>query len=157
MAKLLMPVLSQFIGLFMAIVFLVPVHATNLFVTSPSTGVAIHGFDPVAYFDKHAAVIGIDGLEAEWSNVYWKFANAANKERFLESPLSFAPRFNGYGAYSVAQGRLAEGNPHIWIIYENKLLFFYSVEDRREWIKNPEKLSKLGNENWEKLSFTLSR
>lgn len=156
-----MPVLSQFMGLFMglimAVVFSAPSHAINLFVTSPSTGSAIHGFDPVAYFDKHAAVMGIDGLEAEWSNVYWKFSNAANKERFLESPLTFAPRFNGYGAYSVAQGRLAEGNPHIWIIYENKLLFFYSAEARLEWIKNPEKFSTLGNENWKKLSLTLSR
>ena len=153
MAKFLMPVSS----LFLALAFSYPVYAYNLFVTSPSTDHAIHGFDPVAYFDKNAAIIGVDGFEVEWRNTYWKFENAANKERFLESPATFIPQFNGYGAYSVAKGRLAEGNPNIWAIYENKLLFFYSVEARNEWIKKPVQYTRTGEDNWKRLRLTLSR
>lgn len=153
MAKFLMPIVS----LFMMLVFSAPVYATNLFVISPSTGVAIHGFDPVAYFDKNAAVIGLEDLEVEWRNTYWKFENQANKERFLDSPQTYAPQFNGYGAFSVAQGRLVEGNPYVWAIYKNRLLLFHSLEARNAWIKNPDEYNKLGQRNWKKLRATLSR
>lgn len=152
-AKFLMLVFS----LFTVLAFSYPVYAFNLFVTSPTTGIAIHGFDPVAYFDKNAAILGVDGNEVEWGGTYWKFENAANKERFLESPKAFVPQFNGYGAYSVAQDRLTEGNPNVWAIYENKLLFFYSLEARDKWIKKPIEYTELGENNWERLRMTLSK
>lgn len=153
MAKILMTLIN------LSIVFLLaaPVQSANLYVTSPSTGVAIHGFDPVAYFDKNAAVMGVEGIEAEWSNTYWKFENVANKERFLDSPQIYVPQFNGYGAYSVAIGRLSEGNPHIWAIYNNRLLLFHSLEARKAWVENPVKYQNLGEQKWKDLRATLPR
>jgi len=157
MIKFLKCVVGLFIGALMASDVRSQGQPSEFFITNPSTGVAIYGFDPVAYFDKHAALMGINGFETQWANAYWKFTNAANLERFRESPATYAPHFNGYGAYSVANGRLAEGNPLIWAIYQGRLLFFYSVKARDEWAKDPAKFMQSGDENWKSLRATLAR
>lgn len=130
--------------------------ANDKFVADPVTGMAIYGYDPVAYFDQHAAVPGREDIEAVWANSYWKFSSEANRERFLDSPEIYAPLFNGYGAYSVAHGRLAEGNPLIWIIYGKKLVFFHSPEARSKWLETPQKFYEQGELVWKDLRKTLA-
>lgn len=149
--------LKLVLGLFMAAGFSGQARAFDLFVTGEINGVALYGYDPVAYFDKQEAVMGKNELEARWCGAYWKFDNEANRDRFLEAPEVYAPMYNGYGAYSVSKGRLAEGNPMIWAIYKNRLVLFHSVEMRSEWLQNPPKFIQAGDENWESLKKTLTR
>lgn len=130
--------------------------ASDQIVSDPVTGMAIYGYDPVAYFDQHEAVPGMDGIEAVWADAYWKFSSEANRERFLDSPQTYAPLFNGYGAYSVAQGRLAEGNPLIWLIYDRRLIFFHSPEARSKWLEAPQKYYEQGQLVWKNLRKTLT-
>ncbi len=59
-------------------------------------GVAIQGYDTVAYFTQRKAVRGSPDFEVKWKNVTWRFASAENRARFKGSPERFAPQFGGY-------------------------------------------------------------
>ena len=157
MVKSLKIVVGIIMGLFMASTSLLHAQVSEIYVADPRTGVAIFGYDPVAYFDKQEAVLGLHAYEAEWRGAYWKFANAANRERFIEAPETYIPLFNGYGAYAMANGQLAEGNPIIWVIYANRLILFHSAEARTLWLDNPPQFIEAGLLNWQKLKLTLSR
>lgn len=157
--------MSQFIirllGLFVAFTLISanPTFAvtSQMFVKSVTTGIALHGFDPVSYFIDHKAVPGHERFELEWSENYWHFKSAANRDRFAEAPEFYIPRYNGYGAQAVSVGRLAEGNPLIWAIFENRLFFFHSVEARNKWVQNPQVNIDSGVLNWKRLKLGLAR
>ena len=130
---------------------------SDIYVTNPSTGIAMHGYDIVSYFTQQQAILGQDSHEVEWDGNYWRFTNSANADRFLDAPQAFLPQFNGYGAFAVASGRLADGNPLIWALYENQLFFFHSVSARNEWVLNPTNYVEGGRLEWKKLSRQLVR
>ena len=130
---------------------------SDIYVINPSTGIAMHGYDVVSYFTEQEAIVGLDNYEVEWDGNYWRFTNSANADRFLEAPHAFLPQFNGYGAFAVASGFLADGNPKIWALYENQLFFFHSVNARNKWAENPTSYVDGGRLVWEKLSSQLVR
>ena len=59
-------------------------------------GIAIKGYDPVAYFTEQRAIIGSDELEHEWQGARWRFANAKHKEMFAATPERYAPQYGGF-------------------------------------------------------------
>ena len=130
---------------------------SDIYVTNPSTGIAMYGYDVVSYFTEQQAIVGQDSFEVEWDDNYWHFTNSANADRFLDAPQAFLPQFNGYGAFAVASGRLVEGNPMIWALYENQLFFFHSVSARNEWALNPTNYVEGGRLEWKNLSPQLVR
>lgn len=130
---------------------------SNIYVTDPSTGIAMHGYDVVSYFTEQQAIVGQDSHEVEWDDNYWRFSNSANADRFVDAPQAFLPQFNGYGAFAVASGRLADGNPLIWALYENQLFFFHSVSARNKWALKPTNYVESGRQEWKKLSPQLVR
>ena len=71
---------------------------TDMIVADPLSGIAIFGFDPVAYFVEGRARAGERGHEAIWSGVAWRFCSEANRIAFLRNPDVFAPAFGGYDA-----------------------------------------------------------
>ena len=152
------------LGIFVAVLLVVAVNPRNsvattsdIYVINSSTGIAMHGYDVVSYFTEQQAIVGLDSFEVEWDGNYWHFINTANADRFLEAPHAFLPQFNGYGAFAVASGLLADGNPKIWALYENQLFFFHSVNARNKWAENPTSYVDGGRLVWEKLSSQLVR
>ena len=59
-------------------------------------GVAIKGYDPVAYFTLNRPVKGQNEYQFEWNNAKWLFANKEHLAMFRESPDKFAPQYGGY-------------------------------------------------------------
>ena len=49
-------------------------------------GVAIRGYDPVAYFTESEPVKGSVVHTADWNGARWKFATAANRALFIADP-----------------------------------------------------------------------
>lgn len=120
-----------------------------------STGFAIGGFDPIAYFTDRRAVEGRQDCEWEWRGVTWRFANSGNLAAFREHPEIYVPEFGGYGAMTIARGYTAPGNPRIWALRNDRLYLFYSAEDQRLWQEDPDRWIDLANKNWPKLRETL--
>lgn len=61
-----------------------------------SDGVAIKGYDPVAYFTERKPVKGSDKYEYVWMGAKWRFASAVNRDMFQKQPEKYAPQFGGY-------------------------------------------------------------
>jgi hypothetical protein len=59
-------------------------------------GVAIKGYDTVAYFTLGQAVKGKSKFEYNWHDAKWRFASAANRDLFAADPEAYAPKYGGY-------------------------------------------------------------
>src|SRR5207248_3817916 len=76
---------------------------TERVVVDERTGLAIHGFDPVAYFTEAAAAIGREELELPYAGAVWRFRNAGNRTAFAERPDIYMPQFGGYDPIVLAR------------------------------------------------------
>lgn len=59
-------------------------------------GIAIEGYDTVAYFTENAAIKGRPEFRFRWKNAEWHFASAENKNLFADNPRKYAPQYGGY-------------------------------------------------------------
>ena len=98
--------------------------------SSQFSGLAIHGYDPVAYFSLTQSAVGtpqpraIPGkasISAEWNGAKWAFSSEENREKFLADPQKYAPAYDGHCAYGVSKGGKVPANPNLWRIVDGKL------------------------------------
>jgi len=99
-------------------------------VADPASGIALFGYDPVAYFTEGRPVLGKRLFEAEWGGAAWRFASAANRAAFLSAPEVYAPQFGGYDPLAVARGRAAAGHPQVFAVLRDRLYLFRSPDAR---------------------------
>ena len=59
-------------------------------------GVAIKGYDPVAYFTEGEAVKGKSKFSYSWNEAKWYFVSEANRDLFASDPERYAPQYGGY-------------------------------------------------------------
>lgn len=89
-------------------------------------GVALHGFDPVAYFDQHKPVKGTPDNSYTYQGVTYEFASKAHMETFQKTPDKFVPNYGGFCTTAVYEGVKADADPHVYAIHDGKLNVFYS-------------------------------
>ena len=111
-------------------------------------GVAIDGYDPVAYFSESRPVEGSKQFTTDWMGARWRFANADNRERFLAEPERYAPQYGGYCAYAVSQGGTANIDPEAWAIVGDKLYLNLDPKIQERWQADRDRYIQLANENW---------
>jgi hypothetical protein len=111
-------------------------------------GLALGGYDAVAYFTESRAVAGRAEFEHEWDGVRWRFASAAHRDRFAKEPERFAPQFGGYCAYAVSQGYTASADPEAWSVVNGRLYVNYSRSVRKTWEKDAAGFIRQGEANW---------
>ena len=61
-----------------------------------AAGVAIHGYDTVAYFTEGRPVAGQRAFQYSWRNAKWLFASAGHLKLFQENPEKYAPQYGGF-------------------------------------------------------------
>lgn len=107
----------------------------SLFKYKPN-GIAIRGYDTVAYFTQGKPVMGNSEHVTEWMGATWQFASQKNLNSFIENPESYAPQYGGYCAYGVSQGYLVKIEPDQWTIVDNKLYLNYDEDVQDKWVKD---------------------
>jgi YHS domain-containing protein len=119
------------------------------FVNIDGAGVAILGYDPVAYFSEGAAVKGDSRFTAQWQGATWHFASAANRDAFAAAPESYAPQYGGWCAFGATEGYAAETDPvEAWTIVDGKLYLNWDKDVKSQWSQDiPGNLSK-SESNW---------
>lgn len=108
---------------------------SGLFGYKPS-GVAIRGFDTVAYFTDDMPVEGSENFTTEWQGATWKFASQQHLDMFKENPEKYAPQYGGYCAYGVAQDSLVKIEGDNWTIVDEKLYLNYDDKLQDKWEKD---------------------
>jgi YHS domain-containing protein len=59
-------------------------------------GIALGGYDPVAYFTMGRAVKGSQVYQYEWMGARWLFSKEEHRELFMNDPKKYAPQYGGY-------------------------------------------------------------
>ena len=130
---------------------------TEWVVTNRYTGLAIDGFDPVAYFVDAAPKEGRAELEFRSDGAVWRFLNEGNRAAFAAAPEVYTPRFGGHDPMALGRGAATPGHPALWLIAEQRLYLFYSAEARAAFTRDPETAIKAAERNWPVVQRTLVR
>jgi len=109
---------------------------------------AIRGYDPVAYFIEGRPVKGDQKFTLEYQGATWRFASAANRDRFAADPERYAPQYGGYCAWAVSQGYTASIDPDAWKIVDGKLYLNYSNGVQKRWSQDIAGNIAKANANW---------
>jgi len=97
------------------------------------SGIALSGFDPIAYHLGAGAVPGLPEHELTHEGAVWRFATAANRSAFLDAPAVYEPRFAGFDASAVADGLAVDADPRRFAVIDGELFFFRTDETRRRF------------------------
>jgi len=86
-------------------------------------GIALSGYDAVAYFTEGRAVEGDADYALNWRGATWYFAGPDTLMAFEMNPEAYAPEFGGYCAYAVAEGQTGPSEPDAFFLREGRLYF----------------------------------
>jgi hypothetical protein len=130
--------------------------AVSLFAIEPVNksllgGLAIKGYDPVAYFVDSKPVKGSKEFEHKYMNATWRFATAANRDAFAKEPEKYAPQYGGYCAYGVSKGYAVGVDPEAWKIVDGKLYLNYDKDVQKAWMQDIPGRIKKADANWPKI------
>jgi YHS domain-containing protein len=121
-------------------------------INQTKAGVAIKGYDPVAYFEDGKPAKGDPANQYQWKGAAWQFSSAAHREAFAKDPEHYAPQYGGFCAYGVSEGHTAPINPEAWSIIDGKLYLNYDKQVQAEWKKDTKSRIRKADQNWPKLS-----
>ena len=136
-------------GTMLVLLHLIPSAALAIDPVNKSRGgVAIKGYDPVAYFEQGEPVKGSNEFQHEWQGATWRFSSVSNRDLFAADPDKYAPRYGGYCAYAVSQGSTADIDPEAWTLVEDKLYLNYNRQVREIWAKDIPGNIKKADRHW---------
>ncbi len=117
-------------------------------VNTDQQGIALHGYDPVAYFTAGAPAKGDTRFSATFDGARYFFASAENQRRFQANPTAYAPQYGGFCAMGVALHKKLDGDPNVWKIVDGKLYLNVNADVSVAWQRDiPGNLAK-ANEEW---------
>lgn len=120
------------------------------------SGLALRGFDPVAYHLGHGPVAGLPELELVHDGAVWRFATAANRDAFRDAPEIYEPRFAGFDASAVGDGRAVDADPLRFTILEARLYFFRNEESLSRFVSDAA-LRRSAEANWPAVGRLIAR
>lgn len=106
---------------------------TKTLVNLDKSGVAIQGYDPVAFFTDHRPVKGDPKFVLRHESAIYYFASKEHRDQFKADPARYLPEFGGYCAYGVSKNKLVEIDVNAFQIVEGKLLLQYSKGVRNDF------------------------
>ena len=116
-----------------------------------SSGLALKGYDPVAYAQSATAVPGDTQFSYTWGDATWQFSSADNMALFTQDPESYAPQFGGFCSFAISKGFTADISPDAWHINDGKLYVFMDKKVQAEWVAGiTDGTLEFSTANWEK-------
>lgn len=96
--------------------------------TAAGAPLALHGYDPVAYFTSGRPEHGKAEYTAKHDGAAYYFASETNREAFQANPEKYVPQYGGYCAYGVSVAKKFDGDPRFWKIVGGKLYLNLNAE-----------------------------
>lgn len=117
--------------------------------TLAGPGLALRGYDPVAYFAAGKPVIGTATYTATHNGASYRFANEENLKAFNANPETYVPQYGGYCAFGVAVGAKFDGDPELWKIVDGKLYLNLNPDIQEQWQKDVAGHITKADTNWQ--------
>jgi YHS domain-containing protein len=118
-------------------------------------GIAVQGYDPVAYFTSAKAVKGSKDLSVTFEGATYYFSSEENKEAFKKNATGYEPQYGGWCAYAMGHdGSKVEIDPETFKIIDNKLYLYYNKyfnNTLKAWNKDETNLKSHADANWQKI------
>jgi hypothetical protein len=130
---------------------------TERVVTNRYSGLAIEGYDPLAYFIDARPGLGLPDFEAAQGGAVWRFRNEGNRDSFIAHPEIYGPQFGGYDPVDLARGVTVAGNPLFWLVSGDRLYLFSREDTRDAFAANPASYLKEATLRWPALEEQLAR
>jgi len=111
-------------------------------------GVAIQGYDPVAFFTDNRPVQGNSQFQSTYNGAKYYFASEEHKTAFDKEPAKFEPQFGGYCAYGASRGKTAPIKIEAWQIVNGRLLMQYDLDIKGKFNADPQGNLNKADQNW---------
>ncbi|MGE0237693.1 MAG: YHS domain-containing (seleno)protein [Parvibaculaceae bacterium] len=125
-----------------------PASAAGPDVNATVTGLALRGYDPVAYFTDNTPVMGDFTITAEHAGATYRFSSEAHKAMFEKNPAKYLPQYGGFCAFGTAQGYKVDGDPHVWKIVDAKLYLNLAPPVAERWLQDVPGHITSADKNW---------
>jgi len=129
---------------------------TERLVVDWHSGLAIGGYDPVAFFTNGRALPGSPDFEFRYAGAIWRFHNIGNRAAFAAEPEIYMPQFGGYDPIGVARGIAVAGNPNVWLITGQRLYLFYDRARMEKFAADADRLATEAERKWPDVRRSLS-
>ncbi|MGI9402508.1 MAG: YHS domain-containing (seleno)protein [Rhizobiaceae bacterium] len=123
-------------------------------VNKTNTGLAMRGYDPVAYFTDKKPTPGSFGITVVHNDAVYRFASEENKAKFKENPEAYLPQYGGYCAFGLAQGVKVDADPELWTVVDDKLYLNLAPPVQERWEADIPGYIKGANMKWSELENT---
>ena len=120
-------------------------------VNKTSSGIALKGYDPVAYHTVGKPVEGSQPISYRWRDATWRFASVKHRDLFAADPERYAPAYGGYCAYGMAQGAKVDIDPSAWHIVDGKLYLNVNKRVQQTWKTDISGYIARANRHWQRL------
>jgi len=111
-------------------------------------GIAIQGYDPVAFFTDNRPVKGNAQFQSEYRGAKYYFVSSEHKAAFDKEPAKYEPQFGGYCAYGASQGHKAPIKIEAWQIVNGRLLMQYDLGVKDDFNKDQQNNLSKADRNW---------
>lgn len=119
------------------------------------SGLALQGYDPVAYFTAGKAIEGSRDISYTWQGITYRFSTAADRDAFKANPGKYEPQYGGWCAYAMGtKGDKVEVDPGTFKIVDGKLYLFYNKffnNTLKSWNKDEGHLKADADRSWTRL------
>lgn len=122
--------------------------AAGVELNASSTGLALQGYDPVAYFTEGEATPGDWRITASYQDATYRFSNEEHKAAFEADPEAFLPEYGGYCAFGAAMGFKFDGDPEQWRIVDGELYLNISADIQERWLQDVPGYIEQADSNW---------
>ncbi len=95
-------------------------HSYNL----PSSGVALEGYCPVAYFEANKPIRGKAQFASTYNDVTYYFVSDGARELFEANPHKYIPAYGGWCAFGIALKEKFPVDPTNFKIVDGRLMLF---------------------------------
>lgn len=111
-------------------------------------GVALGGYDAVAYHTESRAVPGARDITAQFGGATWRFASDAHRATFLAAPATYLPAYGGYCAFGVSRGYKVKVDPEAFSVIGGTLYLNYDKGVQKQWLTDPARYIARADSLW---------
>ncbi len=127
-------VLVVAVGVFVTVKKVSPVSWGLWGTNNTSAGLALKGYDAVAYIENAEAVPGASEFTHDWGDATWQFSSAQNMVLFAQNPEAYAPQYGGFCSFALSKGFTADTSPDAWHVQDGKLYMFMDQGVQADWV-----------------------
>jgi YHS domain-containing protein len=111
-------------------------------------GLALRGYDPVAYFKSGKPTQGLPKFSARYEGATYHFASGKDRDAFKADPAKYAPAFGGYCAMGAVMNKKLDGDPNVWRIVDGHLYLNVGKPAQTKWLEDVPGNIQKATTNW---------